>query len=172
MAVLTSAPLENQLRQRIDNAELPVSLNNPLMSDISSFNEKVSIEDYTKHLLVVSPYDEEAHLLDLRTLDIPNQLLAKALTRLKCLRPDYATAPYVDIFNWDEVVEIVRESALEIGFKWNETSFYIVAFRSQIPPTTVYEDLGALDKAAHAEATASGGFLKYVTSAFSRQILC
>ncbi|RYP05848.1 hypothetical protein DL764_003522 [Monosporascus ibericus] len=40
-----------------------------------------------------------------------------------------------------------------------ETSFFIVAFRSQIPPTTAYEELGVLDKAAHAEATASGGFL-------------
>jgi translation initiation factor 3 subunit H len=35
-----------------------------------------------------------------------------------------------------------------------------VVFRSQIPPTTVYADLGALDKAAHEEATKSGGFLK------------
>lgn len=39
--------------------------------------------------------------------------------------------------------------------------FYIVVFRSRIPPTTVYADLGVLDKAAHAEATKSGGFLKY-----------
>lgn len=50
-------------------------------------------------LLVVSPYDEEPHLLDLKTLDIANQLLAKALVGLKCLRDDYATAPYVDSFN-------------------------------------------------------------------------
>ena len=44
------------------------------------------------------------------------------------------------------------------GFK--ETSFFIVAFRSRVPPTTVYEDLGVLDEVAHAEAVACGGFLK------------
>ncbi len=52
-----------------------------------------------KNLLVVSPYDENPHLLDLTTLDIPNQSVAKALVGLKCLRADYATAPYVEIFN-------------------------------------------------------------------------
>lgn len=44
------------------------------------------------------------------------------------------------------------------GFK--ETTFFIVAFRSRVPPTTVYEDLGVLDEVAHAEAVACGGFLK------------
>ena len=52
-----------------------------------------------EHLLVVSPYEEESHLLDLRTVDTANQLLAKALVGLKCLRDDYATAPYIEIFN-------------------------------------------------------------------------
>lgn len=113
------------------------------------------------NLLIVSPYDEVPHLLDLRTLDTANQLLAKALVGLKCLRDDYATAPYVDIFNWSEVVQTVKELASRSNFIWKEQSFYIVVFRSQIPPTTVYADLGALDKAAHAEATKSGGFLKY-----------
>jgi hypothetical protein len=112
--------------------------------------------------LVVSPYDEEPHLLDLRTLDIPNQLLAKALVGLACLRDDYATAPYVEIFNWSEVIDSLKELSVNSGFDWKETVFYIVVFRSRIPPTTVYSDLGILDKAAHAEATKSGGFLKYV----------
>ncbi|PSS20144.1 hypothetical protein M430DRAFT_229896 [Amorphotheca resinae ATCC 22711] len=113
------------------------------------------------NLLVVSPYDEEPHLLDLRTLDTANQLLAKALVGLKCLRDDYATAPYVEIFNWPEVIESVRQLAAASDFTWKESSFYIVVFRSRIPPTTVYADLGVLDKAAHQEATKSGGFLKY-----------
>jgi hypothetical protein len=47
----------------------------------------------------VSPYEEASHLLDLRSVDTANQLLAKALVGLKCLRDDYATAPYVEIFN-------------------------------------------------------------------------
>lgn len=110
----------------------------------------------------MSPYDEEPHLLDLRTVDTANQLLAKALVGLKCLRDDYATAPYVEIFNWPEVINSVRDQASSSSFTWKEQHFYIVVFRSQIPPTTVYEDLGVLDKAAHAEATKSGGFLKYV----------
>jgi hypothetical protein len=113
------------------------------------------------NLLVVSPYDELPHLLDLRTLDTANQLLARALVGLKCLRDDYATAPYIEIFNWSEVVQSVKELASASNFPWKEQGFYIVVFRSQIPPTTLCADLGVLDKAAHAEATESGGFLKY-----------
>ncbi|KAI5867342.1 hypothetical protein GGS23DRAFT_172085 [Durotheca rogersii] len=113
------------------------------------------------HFLVVSPYGEREHLLDLRSLDAENALLARALAGMTCLRPDYATAPYIDIFNWQEIIEELARLAQQHGHQWKETSFFVVAFRSQIPPTTVYEDLGVLDKAAHAEATASGGFLKY-----------
>ncbi|KAL2133134.1 hypothetical protein VTI74DRAFT_2866 [Chaetomium olivicolor] len=111
--------------------------------------------------LVVSPYDEREHLLDLDTLDAENQLLALSLTNLKCLREDYATAPYIETFNWPEIIDTIRALAQEKSHKWKKTSFFVVAFRSQIPPTTVYAELGTLDKAAHAEATASGGFLKY-----------
>jgi len=107
--------------------------------------------------LVTSPYTTPEHLLNLSTLDNENALFAKALTHLRCIRDDYATAPYLDSFNWVEVLDKLRESA---GDGFAETSFFIVAFRSQIPPTTVYEDLGILDEAAHAEAVACGGFLK------------
>ncbi len=110
--------------------------------------------------LIVSPYNEKEHLLDLHTLDVENQLLSQALANLTCLRDDYATSPYLDTFNWPEIIEEVRALASKRQHKWKETSFFIVAFRSQIPPTTVYADLGVLDKAAHAEATESGGFLK------------
>jgi len=61
--------------------------------------DHVSSLEIKNSKLVVSPYTEEAHLLDLQTLDIPNQLFAKALISLKCLRSDYAVAPYVEIFN-------------------------------------------------------------------------
>lgn len=120
-----------------------------------------SIKTANEDLLVVSPYHEEAHLLDLKTVDTANQLLAKALVGLKCLRDDYATAPYVEIFNWTEVIDSLRKLAAASNFSWKERGFYIVVFRSRIPPTTAYSDLGVLDKAAHAEATKSGGFLKY-----------
>ncbi|KAI8623649.1 eukaryotic translation initiation factor 3 subunit-like protein [Xylariaceae sp. FL1651] len=120
----------------------------------------VSADD-AKNLLVVSPYTEREHLLDLRSLDTECSILAQALVHLNCLRSDYATAPYTDIFNWGEVMDEVKHLSLQEGHNWKASSFFVVAFRSQIPPATVYEDLGALDKAAHAEATASGGFLKY-----------
>lgn len=110
--------------------------------------------------LVVSPYHEQDHLLDLETLDVENQLLSLSLTKLECLREDYATAPYVESFNWGEIIETLRTLTRELNHTWKETSFFVVAFRSRIPPTTVYAELGTLDKGAHAEATASGGFLK------------
>jgi hypothetical protein len=116
--------------------------------------------DEQANYLVVSPYVEQEHLLDLRSLDAENGLLAQALVLMKNLRPDYATAPYLQTFNWTEIMGELERLTRDAGHNWKETSFYIVAFRSQIPPTTVYAELGALDKAAHAEATASGGFLK------------
>lgn len=119
-----------------------------------------SDKSHQPRFLQMSPYTEQAHLLDLQTLDEENGLLALALVKMKNTRDDYATAPYLDIFNWTEIIEHLRTLARETNHHWRETSFYIVAFRSQIPPTTVYADLGVLDKAAHAEATASGGFLK------------
>ncbi|KAI0404567.1 eukaryotic translation initiation factor 3 subunit-like protein [Xylaria palmicola] len=119
------------------------------------------LSDGAEHLLVISPYTEREHLLNLKSLDAENAILAQALVHLKCLRPDYATAPYNDTFNWEEVMAQVKRLAQQREHSWKGSSFFVVAFRSQIPPTTVYEDLGALDKAAHAEATASGGFLKY-----------
>ncbi|KAI0869473.1 hypothetical protein GGS24DRAFT_505736 [Hypoxylon argillaceum] len=115
----------------------------------------------TEDLLKISPYTEREHLLDLNSLDAENAILAQALVHLECLRADYATAPYIDTFNWAEVIEQVKRLARQKGHSWKGRSFFIVAFRSQIPPTTVYEDLGTLDRAAHIEATASGGFLKY-----------
>lgn len=124
-------------------------------------NEELDIFKHDgSHFLVQSPYTEQDHLLDLRTLDAENALLARALARMENLRPDYATASYVESFNWNEILQELERLVRTHGYRWKETSFFIVAFRSQIPPTTVYEDLGALDKVAHTEAIASGGFLK------------
>ncbi|KAK8116679.1 uncharacterized protein PG998_004960 [Apiospora kogelbergensis] len=122
---------------------------------------KLDVGDDDGSFLVTSPYTEREHCLDLRSVDTENALLARALVHMKSLRPDYATAPYTETFNWSEVMGELAGLLRETGHKWKETSFYIVAFRSQIPPSTVYAELGELDKAAHAEAVASGGFLKY-----------
>ncbi|KAB8291134.1 hypothetical protein EYC80_009822 [Monilinia laxa] len=159
MAVVSSPTLTFQALERheVPNAlESSASLQDP----ISRSKSDSSSED---RYLVVSPYDEKPHLLDLETLDKPNQLLARALLGLKCLREDYATAPYVETFNWQAIIDSLRELAKTSNYTWKEEYFYIVVFRSQVPPETVahYSDLGLLDKAAHAEATESGGFLKY-----------
>ncbi|KAK6227661.1 hypothetical protein QIS74_01216 [Colletotrichum tabaci] len=122
--------------------------------------EEVDINN-TDRFLVHSPYTDPEHLLDLETLDDENALLARALSRLECLREDYATADYVESFNWGDVMVELKKLVQSTGKTFKETSFYIVAFRSTIPPSTVYEDLGVLDKAAHAEANQVGGFLKY-----------
>ena len=110
--------------------------------------------------IVMSPYIDKEHLLDLDTLDAENRILAEALGDIVCLREDYATAPYLETFNWGMVMDRVRELAAAREHHWRETSFYIVAFRSRYEPGIDYSHLGDLDKAAHAEATASGGFLK------------
>lgn len=127
--------------------------------------------------VVTSPYTSPEHQLDLSTLDTENALFARALQDLRVVRDDYATAGYVESFNWGEVMGRLRSlveeaedlksgrrSTGEGGIKgtggFKETSFFIVAFRSRVPPTTVYEDLGVLDEVAHAEAVACGGFLK------------
>ncbi|KAF6811885.1 UPF0643 protein PB2B2.08 [Colletotrichum sojae] len=113
----------------------------------------------TDRFIVHSPYTDPEHLLDLETLDDENALLARALSHLECLRADYATAGYTESFNWGDVMRELKILVETTGKTFKETSFYIVAFRSQIPPSTVYGDLGILDKAAHAEANQVGGFL-------------
>ncbi|ODA80398.1 hypothetical protein RJ55_03356 [Drechmeria coniospora] len=114
-----------------------------------------------ERFLIQSPYSEKEHQLDLESLDVENATLAKALCRLRATRDDYATAPYNESFNWPEVIDELKQLVKASGKAYKETSFYIVAFRSQIKPSTEYSHLGELDKAAHAEAVASGGFLKY-----------
>jgi hypothetical protein len=121
-------------------------------------------EPITEDALVISPYIDEPHLLDLSTLEPQSRLLAIALTNLQSLRDDYATAPYPEIFNWSAVLDILRQLILATRHRWIEQKFYIVVFRSRIPPTTDYSQLGRLDKEAHAEAMKSGGFLKSAKS--------
>jgi len=124
--------------------------------------EKLSQPEESKEFLIISPYIEAPHLLDLSTVEPQAQLLAIALTGLESVREDYATAPYGEIFNWSEVMATLHQLCVTKEQTWTEQNFYIVVFRSQIPPTTDYSHLGVLDKAAHAEAMRSGGFLKSV----------
>ncbi|OCL03932.1 hypothetical protein AOQ84DRAFT_133773 [Glonium stellatum] len=112
-------------------------------------------------LLVSSPYNEEHHLLDLTTLDLPNRLFAKALSMLQPIRPDYATAAYVESLNWATVLNTLRNLCATEGYKWTAYSFYVVIFRSKLKPVIDADLLGKLDFYSHREATESGGLLKY-----------
>ncbi|KAK9376700.1 uncharacterized protein V1513DRAFT_375411 [Lipomyces chichibuensis] len=111
--------------------------------------------------LIASPYNDELHLLDLRRLDTPNQLLAKALTILKPIREDYATAPYIESFNWQAVIDFLRDLAVAEGYRWKKQKFYVVTFRSKLYPDIDLQRLHDLDVLSHQEAVASGGLLKY-----------
>ena len=116
----------------------------------------------SEELLVVSPYTSRSHLLNLSSLSKPNQLLAKALTLLKPIRVDYATAPYIDAFNWGDAMSMLKSLCeRERDFAWEEQNFYVVVFRSQVPPTTDRSHLGTLDERSHVEAMEGGGLLKY-----------
>lgn len=123
--------------------------------------EEHDLGEEAKEWLVVSPYMEYPHLLNLATITKSQQLLAKALTVLAPIRSDYATAPYQDGFNWSEVIWTLQGLLNAIGVSWVKTSFYIVVFRSQLMPTTDRSHLGALDICSHAEAMKTGGLLKY-----------
>jgi hypothetical protein len=113
------------------------------------------------HLLLASPYNEPEHLLDLQTLDIQNRLLATALTALKPIRPDYATADYIESFNWDQVLNTLRQLSKEENHLWTEQGFYTVIFRSKLKEGADKQLLHDLDQHSHREATVSGGLLKY-----------
>ncbi|PLB39992.1 uncharacterized protein BDW47DRAFT_123941 [Aspergillus candidus] len=117
--------------------------------------------DNDEQQLIISPYNDKHHLLDLHTLDTPNQLLALALTLLKPIRPDYATAPYTASFNWDEVFDFLRDLARATGHHWNEQDFYVVEFRSCLREDADPVALHELDAWSLQEAVESGGLLKY-----------
>lgn len=118
------------------------------------------IED-GKRWLVVSPYVAHAHLLNLATITEPQRLLAKALTIMKPIRSDYATASYQESFNWSEIICKLKDLITVTGLHWVRQSFYVVVFRSQVLASTDRTHLATLDERSHAEAMKSGGLLKY-----------
>ncbi|PYH64729.1 uncharacterized protein BO88DRAFT_446661 [Aspergillus vadensis CBS 113365] len=114
--------------------------------------------------LIISPYNTPHHLLDLQTLSPASQLLAKALTLFHPIRPDYATAPYTESFNWDSVFGFLRKQAKSEGYTWgkrHENIFYVVVFRSTLTADADGEKLHVLDEMSLREAVAGGGLLKY-----------
>ncbi|KAJ5160396.1 uncharacterized protein N7482_007400 [Penicillium canariense] len=111
--------------------------------------------------LIASPYNDVPHLLDLETLDTQSRLLALALSFFRSVRDDYATGEYLESFNWDEIIDLVKAFADAEGHSWTTQSFYVVSFRSRLQPGVDQDHLHALDAYSHQEAVASGGLLKY-----------
>lgn len=115
----------------------------------------------TDSRLIASPYNSAPHLLDLETLDTQSRLFSLALASFKPVRDDYATAEYLDSFNWQEVFDLVRTFCNVEGHTWTTQSFYVVIFRSKLQPGVDQDYLHALDAYSHQEAMKSGGLLKY-----------
>ena len=114
-----------------------------------------------ENFLHASPYSDTGNLLDLRGLSTPSRFLALALTFLEPTRPDYATAPYLESFNWQIVFHMLRHLCRAADFKWQRKEFYVVIFRSILKEDVDRHRLGELDQRSHMEACASGGLLKY-----------
>ncbi|KAF2652226.1 hypothetical protein K491DRAFT_664219 [Lophiostoma macrostomum CBS 122681] len=112
-------------------------------------------------LLISSPYNNPGHYLDLADLDVPNLIIAKALTALKAVRPDYATAEYTSSLNLDRVIQLVRQFSKDEAYEWKEVTFYVVVFRSKLKENIDNDLLYKLDYESHREACESGGLLKY-----------
>lgn len=113
--------------------------------------------------LISSPYNHPGHYLSLPSLPLSSQLFAKALTALRPVVPDYATAEYTHALNFDDVLGVLRDlvQQQEPSFVWTETSFYVVIFRSKLKPNIDNDWLYKLDYESHREACESGGLLKY-----------
>ncbi|KAF2252303.1 hypothetical protein BU26DRAFT_407187, partial [Trematosphaeria pertusa] len=111
--------------------------------------------------LISSPYNDPGHYLDLSDLDTADLIFAKALTALKPVRPDYATAPYTSSLNFPTILDLIRELAAAENFHWKSHSFYVVIFRSKLEECIDPELLYTLDYESHREACESGGLLKY-----------
>lgn len=115
--------------------------------------------------ILSSPYKEIDHLLDLETLPIHYQLLAKSLTKFRGLE-DYASQPYENSFNIEEVIDDFKNNAAVSGIKIPQFTVYIVVFRSILHKEIQESEehravLYQIDKDAHREANISGGLLKY-----------
>jgi len=117
--------------------------------------------DDSSHWLTVSPYLEPEHLLDLRSVDTPNRLLALASVQLAPATGDYATVNYGDALDWISLMSSLKAVAAAEGYRWTRHAFYVVEFRSKLKQNIDNDLLFKLDKESHAEATKSGGLLKY-----------
>ncbi|KAI8931984.1 hypothetical protein NX059_010880 [Plenodomus lindquistii] len=126
-----------------------------------STKTKINVPQPLSTNLISSPYNNPGHYLSLPSLPLPSILFAKALTALRPVRPDYATAAYTSALNFDHVLGVLRDLVRQANTEWAETSFYVVVFRSKLKRGIDNEWLYKLDYESHREACESGGLLKY-----------
>lgn len=112
------------------------------------------------------PYFDEAHFLHLSTLTPDYQAFALALQHLVVRDARYAFDTYEETFNIKEIILKAREYAYELNTTFENTSVYIIAFRSILKEevqqsVSKRQWLSEIDKASHYEATESGGLIKY-----------
>ena len=128
-------------------------------------NEAFQPSNETEHddpvWLVASPYAEQAHLLNISTLDPQTRLFAVALSHLQVATPDHAVIIYQDVFDFDTLMMKLKVLAEHASITWRRQDFYVVEFRSKLKEVYDGERLAFLDKESHKEAVASGGLLKY-----------
>ena len=136
-------------------------LKNPVVEHVRGIELETPEFDLNATQIKSSPYSDPLNFLNLTELDQPLCLFALALTKLQNVRPDYATAPYMSSFNWDEVFSILRGLCEQTGTQWQGTDFYVVIFRSKLRAEADRARLGELDQMSHQEACASGGLLTY-----------
>ncbi|KAF1994350.1 hypothetical protein P154DRAFT_567421 [Amniculicola lignicola CBS 123094] len=148
---------------RIDNVNIDGNANTNSDTGPKS-SPSVTSDESQKQLstwLISSPYNTPNHYLDLTTLSLPSLVFAKALTALKPVRPDYATASYTSALNFPTILSLVRGFAADEGYTWKEVSFYVVVFRSKLKESSDGDWLYRLDFESHGEACERGGLLKY-----------
>ena len=136
-------------------------MNCPSALAINNTPPSTDSDYHNSQWLVASPYLDQAHLLDLDTLEQQTRLFALALSHLKLATPNYAVVRYEDVFDFAALMFKLRSLAHQAGVEWKRQDFYVVEFRSKLKHEYDGERLAYLDKESHKEAVASGGLLKY-----------
>lgn len=135
-----------------------------MFGEVSDSQHKQSPSPPPEHNYIqTSPYADQDHLLDLNSLTKPHALMAQALMAMQPLSEQYAATAYKEAFNWPDVVERLQKlsEAEGVDYVFPETAFYVIVFRSKLPPGVYRPELGVLDKEAHREAVECGWLLKY-----------
>ncbi|KAF4555578.1 Hypothetical protein D9617_2g055400 [Elsinoe fawcettii] len=161
MATTLQPSAQTDLLQHVDVKEPTATITELDSSDSEAEFEDAPSYDLAATHLITSPYPDFANQTRLTDLSLSCRLLSFALTNVASTKSDYATAPYMDSFNWDVCFAELRRLCAQTGLRWRRQEFYVVIFRSKLKPDANRTRLGELDQHSHAEACQSGGLLKY-----------